>query len=231
MSKQSQRTLSIALGASLLFNVSVLLGFASSKPSPSPSPQSVVDSQARGFDRLGGELNLDEAQRATLQTLEQQRRESSTVFEEGNAVMQQRLADAIQVEQPDLGQIRDVVNQQVELDRQRRLSAADLLDQFLHLLTPPQRLRMHQRIGAAPRPPGMSPAIFARFDSNGDGRLDPAERRHADQEFRNKHRDLFRGGPPRPPIWPWFDADGDGRLNDEERDERDRFVQSHPLRR
>ncbi|MDZ4831336.1 MAG: hypothetical protein SGJ09_14205 [Phycisphaerae bacterium] len=236
------RMLSIALGASLLFNVAVLFGFAASSSAPAtpstPAPRLPADPAGGTLAGLGKELNLDEGQRSKLAAIEGQREESVDVFGGGSAVIQQRLIDALGEEQPDISQIHDLVNQQAELDRQRRLADADLLERFFRLLTPPQRNRLHQKLkeklGGEPggRHPGGPPlAVLRRFDTNRDGRLDSAERHAAEIALQIKQGELFRGGLSRPPIWPWFDADGDGRLNDDERAERDRFVQAHPPRR
>lgn len=48
---------------------------------------------------------------------------------------------------------------------------------------------------------------MAKFDTNGDGQLDDAERSAAKEQFMQKHKDK----------WARFDTNGDGQLDDSER--------------
>jgi Ca2+-binding EF-hand superfamily protein len=64
--------------------------------------------------------------------------------------------------------------------------------------------------------------LLERFDHDGDGRLDDAERAEAERflEQRRRERELRRAE-----MMRRFDVDGDGRLNAEEREAMRRWLQ------
>jgi Spy/CpxP family protein refolding chaperone len=261
------RVLSLGLGLSLLFNLAVVVGFmlgvagpegprgmtagASDGPSGGPGegrggprgPKPPLGA-ALDFDRAARILELSETQRATLAEIKAERDRIFPAIDEDSQLLEHDLREELEAEQADSAVVRQILERQAQLSRDRRMAQADLFERFQQMLTPEQRHRLHDALTKRPPHPQRPPEVIARFDRDGDGRLNPEERAAADQELRNR-RALHgpRGGrlegrpegagdapadrPGLPPLAPFFDRDEDGTLNDAERAERDEFIRTH----
>lgn len=227
----------IALGVSLLFNVFVLVGFARARTHLPHRPMN----DARMIERMVRDLNLTEEQRKVLVSLREDQRRQAEDFDQNLALIRENLDEELRNESPDLERIRQLVAEEADLYRQRRMAGATLFERFVNQLTPGQR----QKLRDVTRPPHrelpkLGPKIVERFDANRNGRLDPDEARAARQEMERRRQQMHRDGlgappapgsppphstsptaspsplPPPPPHWRQFDSDGDSKLDEQE---------------
>ena len=224
----------IALGVSLLFNVFVLVGFARARTHLPQRPMN----DARMIERMTRDLSLNDQQRKVLESLREDQRRQAEDFDQNLALIRENLDDELHNESPDLERIRQLVAEEADLYRQRRMVGATLFERFVNELTPQQRQKLREVTRSPHRElPKLGPKIVERFDANRNGRLDPDEARAARQEMERRrqqmqHRDGL-GAPPAPgsspphstsplsaplppPHWRQFDADGDSKLDEQE---------------
>lgn len=199
-----RKTLLIALGLSLLFNVFVLIGFMQARSQPQPPPP---DDQGM-IRQMTRDLRLTDQQVKMLSSLREDQRRQGAVFDDSVALVRQSLLAEIRKPSPDVDRLRALVDQEAELFRQRRLAGAELFERFVDQLTPQQRQALSGRFGRSPRGPEPLRNRFERFDVNHNGRLDPDEMRQAHQEMERRRRDFFKR-PPAPPPWKQLDDNGD----------------------
>jgi Spy/CpxP family protein refolding chaperone len=207
------RALLGALGLSLLFNIFVLVGFVQSRAGHRdglymerhrPHDQA---SEQRGnnppINRWRRDLNLDEKQLRTMASLHEHHRQRSAVFDQSIALVRQSMREEIRKEQPDIERVRELVNEEAELFRQRRMTEANAFGKFMDELTPEQRKAMMERMrrSGSNQPPQIPPKILERFDADGSGHLDATEMREARREMDRRRREMAESqdGPPPPP--------------------------------
>ncbi|MFO0829153.1 MAG: periplasmic heavy metal sensor [Phycisphaerales bacterium] len=232
-----KRTAYVVLVLSLVFNAAVLAGFMSGagrRPPLHPPPPPEV---ARALQSL----NLSDAQRAAIDAIREETRKAMDAFDDEAQLLDQMLNDELAKDAPSGERIRETLDRQAELQRDRRRTQVDSFERFHAQLTPEQRRTLREELERArtdrPRPDGPPP--IRRFDADGDGRLNDSEQRAAREALDARREALhLPPGPrgplgarePRPaPLWAYFDRDGDGRLSDAERAERDEFVKTHPI--
>jgi hypothetical protein len=220
----SRKSLLIALGLSLLFNVFVLVGFVTKSEAPASSSTSTSDNKP-SVSKVASELQLTDDQAKLLAELREDHRQQATVFDESLALVQQGMVAELRKENPDLTKLRSLVEQEAELYRQRRLAGADLYGKFVGKLDPQQRRKLVGRVPHGPHGP-IPRVIMERFDRNHNGRLDPDEYQDARQEMEKRRRDTMHGAPPpRMPSWRQFDANHDGIMDAQELAAMDEFQQ------
>lgn len=74
-------------------------------------------------------------------------------------------------------------------------------------------------------PPEMKKEILARFDKNGDGKLDEAERQAAKEALKERFGQRLQGMKEK--LLAKFDKDGDGKLSPEERQAAREYAKEH----
>ncbi len=237
-----RRFLPAAFVLSLLFNVAVIAGFLlGARPPHGAGPH---EPPRMDLKRAMRALDLNESQREAFKKLQDESRAAMIGFDEEANFLEQVLNDELAKESPSGERIRETLDRQAELVRERRRTQADLFERFQRELTPEQRATLRRELDGG-RPNRDGPPI-KRFDRDGDGRLNDDEARAAREAFDAQReargrerrepgeagrRPEGREGREGPPLLPFFDRDGDGRLDDKERAERDEFVRTHqPVR-
>lgn len=195
-----------AFALSLLFNVFFAVGYARAR------------SEARArtpVARVAEALDLDERQTQVFASLRRGIGDDDSVLRPAIALAQQELIAELDREQPDPERVRAIVARQSDLIEQQRLSGFDHMCDFVRVLKPEQRRRMFRHFdreggfGAKRRE-----EMMRRFDKNGDGTLDEAEKAElraaidAHHREREQHREEMRKR---------FDTNGDGELDESER--------------
>ena len=231
----SRRVLVILLVISMVFNAAVLLGFlrARARPHSPPAPASMPGDRLP-LPALARELSLDDKQANDLRSLQQRQQQQAMVFNDSLQVVRQDLQEELGKPDPDLEQVRTLVDQEADLHRQRRQAEAELYGELVGLLSPDQRKRLGERIGRTDGRPGLprprsavSPDVIRRYDRDRDGRLNSEEARQARTDLENRRREVAPHVPRLPPIWPWFDQDDDGELNATEQADMQKFLSEH----
>ena len=229
----------LALALSLVFNFFFVAGYVQSR---SRLARQAADTDVTAL--VASELGLDTAQSALLARLHLQGREDAEVYQDGVALFRQEMLDELNRDQQDAERLHEIVEQESELRRHWRLSAADHFRDFVESLTPQQRQGLRTRISRGAKQRARHEAMLRRFDANGDGRLDAKERATAREHLQKRRREREQrmgrrgqGGsagdmPPRysktreqrlrREIMMRFDANGNGRI---EPDERQAFVE------
>lgn len=176
--------------------------------------------------RLPGmrELDLSEQQREVFSQLRQSMHEENAVLESEMDASRRAMAVELESENPDADRLRDLVLRQAELMRQRRVASATRFAEFLNVLTPDQTRTMARQMlrhmpgprdrgrGDGDRPGSGRPSdeFMRRFDANGDGDLDQAERAAAHEAFEARRREHEQQ---RAELRRRFDVDGNQRLD------------------
>lgn len=214
------KVLMLLLALSVLFNISVLIGFTQTRSQKSDQPAS----EDQVVKEVAGELKLDEKQAKMFAELRGNLHSRGMVFDEGAALVQQDLLAELRKESPDIDQVRQLVARRAELDQQRRLANAELFGEFIGVLTPQQRKALGMRFGfGGHRPPPLD--MLHRFDTNHDGRLDADELKAAKVQFESRRKEMQDMPHPwrRPP-----EPGGDGWHNDHERGDTMDPRRGHP---
>lgn len=209
----SRKALLVALFLSLVFNVFVLVGFARARAMHGPMRDWKIDSQREpGRPRqpngpmptkhFGKDLKLDERQQQLFAQLQEDYRQRGTVFEHSSALLRQSMNEELRKENPDIERVRELVNEESDLFRQRRLSEANLFGRFLRELSPEQRRIMVERFGRSGQhqPPPIPQRILEKFDLNRNGRLEPDEMREARREMERRRREMPDQPGGQPPL-------------------------------
>ena len=163
------RSLLLALAISLLFNVGVLVGWMRPEPrpaKPAPSPASSTSQDPLHDVRL---------------TREQRRRLLLAVGEERSALLpelrgREQLRAALAAEPFDPARARAAAESLVALRSARARRGERALTETVPMLTAEQRREVLARLDAEDYSQPRWRILRSRFDRNGDGRLDAAER-------------------------------------------------------
>lgn len=201
----TRRVLLIALGLSLLFNVFVLIGFARARTAAIKA----LDNQKEVEGRIARELNLNPEQERVLADLRADHRQQNEFYEESIGLVRQNLIAELRKENPDLAKVRELIEQEADLYKQRRQAGADLFGRFVGELTPQQRREMIGRFlntmrgpHGQPNRPFIPKRVLEQFDKNRNGVLDPDEMHQAQQEMERRRERMRRGAPGMPPHPP-----------------------------
>lgn len=217
-----------ALVLSGLFNVFFVAGYLKARAEAAPDVAAVV----------GRELGLDTQQEALFQNLRESGRADAELYESGITLVRRELVDQLNQPDRDPDRIVEIVEREADLRRQWRLAEAGRFADFVESLQPQQRHELQTRMRRAAAKKERHEAFLRRFDADGDGVLNDAERQAAREHMQQrwaegeKHwRDRFGGaggadrrGPRRAgmerrirvELITRFDADGDGRLDEQE---------------
>jgi Spy/CpxP family protein refolding chaperone len=151
----------VALSLSLLFNLFVLVGFVQSRAAgqqrgdearpPGPPPQREPEEAV--VRRVTRELKLTESQQKAFAELHAKQRAQALVFDASMAIVRQDMSDELGKDSPDPQRLRALIGQEADLMRERRVAGAELMGNFVTVLTPEQRKIFGRRVGLLP-PPG-----------------------------------------------------------------------------
>ncbi len=193
---------------SVLFNVFFVYGYAQAK--------SELAAQPNGDNiptQVANELELTEAQTEVFAKLRSNFREEHRAFEQHITLLRQEMLSELSRPEPDLERVRTIVSREAELHQQRRMAAGARFNEFVKVLSPEQCQAMGRKFGHH-RPHDGRRRELEKFDADGDGSLNDAERADAEEYHSDRRRE-------REQRWrqlrEQFDANGDGRLDDQER--------------
>jgi Spy/CpxP family protein refolding chaperone len=203
------RLLMALLALSLIFNIFFIAGAMRQQRPGDP---------IAAITRVANELSLDEQQAGRLAELRASFREETALVREELHEVHDAIASEMASDSPDGTILRSLMEREASLIAERRQAAQQHFGHFVELLTPEQRhdlgRRMHPDRGRGDRP-GDPPHIVQRFDVDGDGVLNDAERGEARRavETRREQHATWRADMRRQ-----FDENQDGRLDAEERE-------------
>ena len=215
-----QRALIGLLALSVLFNIFVLLGFARARRAAE-----TAISEEKVVQQVAAELKLDPAQAQRFGELRSSMRRDTAKLNESLSIIRQRMMTELRAESPSIETVRQLVDEETEMLRQRRMLGAETFERFIKELTPQQRQAMNRRVARNPR--GIPPHIVKRFDADKNGTLDQAEldAAMAQPDFGRQNRSPRR---PPPMTWQRFDADQNGMLDAQELAKMDEFWRERP---
>jgi Ca2+-binding EF-hand superfamily protein len=233
------------LALSLVFNIFCLAGYMRSRSRPA---REAVDTDVTKL--VAHELGLDSGQSELFARLHSQGREDAEVYQDGVALLRAQMLDELDGDQQGVERLHEIVEEESELRRDWRHSAANHFRDFVESLTPQQRQRLRTRISRADKQRTRHEAMLRRFDADGDGRLDAQERMTAREHMQQRRkereqrwdptgRDRPAGNRPdrgnrmreqrmRREIMMLFDADGNGRLDPQERKAFQEWMRTAP---
>lgn len=229
----------LALGLSLVFNVFVLVGFVQSRAANQqqrrpdefqpPGPQPGVpphEPEETVVKRVTRELKLDDSQQKSFADLHARQRAQALVFDASMAIIRQDMSDELAKDSPDPQRLRTLIGQEADLMRERRVTGAELMSNFVSILKPEQRKTFARRVGLLP-PPGpdeprgpRGPEGRGQLGGDGgpgagpDGREPRGGQRPPDREGDRRPND--RRFNPGPEIMRRFDENKNGRLDPDE---------------
>lgn len=217
-----------ALVMSGLFNVFFVAGYLKARAEAAPDVAAEV----------GRELGLDTQQAALFQHLRESGRADAELYESGITLARRDLVDQLNQPDRDPDRVVEIVEREADLRRQWRLAEASRFADFVESLEPQQRRELQTRMRHAAAKKERHAEMLKRFDADGDGMLNDAERQAArehmqtrwaegEQHWRERFgraEDADRRGPRRAgmerrirlELIMRFDADGDGRLDEHE---------------
>jgi Spy/CpxP family protein refolding chaperone len=184
----------VALAVSLAFNAMFAVGYFTARTTASP------ERDGNGTtDAVAEKLGLNDAQRHKLRALRKEYQAKSQELLQAAQLAQEQLWLKSCDPDADPEQLQQLRNDLFEIHHARRELELAQFGDFLELLTPDQRERVHQRLRRPHRPPHWGPPM-RRFDENQDGVLAPEERERALHHMRERPGG-FRGGRPGCPWW------------------------------
>ncbi|MHC5003567.1 MAG: periplasmic heavy metal sensor [Planctomycetota bacterium] len=207
----------LALAISVLFNVFFLAGYLQARAG-------VVDGGSGApVQRVTEELGLNDAQATLFRQLRDGMAQDEQMHRRRFELAREELMEELNKPEPDVARLREIVDREAELHRERYLAGSRRFSHFVGVLSPEQRRRLsdhfqHHRRG---RGRGDKEWMLRRFDANEDGHLDEQERAAAREHFeerkRQRHAEMLER----------FDADGDGQLDESELEEARRWFQQN----
>ena len=201
------------LGLSLIFNVFFIIGAMTWRTSAAESEAGIIKDVV---DRL----ELDTRQADAFQYLRQADQDETGLIREQLAMNNDIMMEILASEMPDINRLRTLARQDIELRSELHKVRMENHLGLVELLTPRQRQRLAEQITHG-RPPHRGPReprkfsedVINRFDLDGNGQLDKAERREAREFAKQQHRDRRERARK---LQQRFDLDKDGRLDHEE---------------
>lgn len=190
---------------SVLFNVFFVYGYTQAKDE--------LASQTNGDNMptlVANELELTEAQAEMFAKLRSSFREEQGAFEQHITLLRQDLLSELSQPEPDLENLRTIVSREADLHQQRRMAGCNRFNEFVKTLSPEQCHAMERRFRHGRRHDARRRELMEKFDTDGDGSLNDAERAAAEQ-YISARRQEWRQRREQ------ADANGDGRLDDQER--------------
>jgi hypothetical protein len=207
----SRQLIWLALAISLLFNVFFLAGYLQARA----QQRDVAREEAAAVDRVAEELELNDAQTTLFRQLHEGMDGDVAVFGLGFALVRQELMDELARPEPDVIRLREIVDREADLHRQRRLAASRRFSEFVGMRSSDQRQRLseHFRHRRGDRDRDRREGLMRRFDLDGDGHLNEQEQAAAREHFEQRKREHECQ---RAEMLQRFDANGDGQLDDQE---------------
>ena len=215
----SRSTLVFLLGLSFLFNIFFIAGAMTWR-----IPAEV--DEASGVADVVNTLGLDDRQTDAFKLMRRQFETESVVIQEQLIRVREMISQELASDSPDVEQLRTFSSQEASLLSDRRTMGLDQFTYFVELLSPKQRRDLGHRLSGPPRhrrfsPEEMEKRAIEKFDSNGDGLLDDAERQNARDFGRQQHEQRRMR---RAETRMQFDLDGDGSLSPEEHEAYRKFI-------
>jgi len=194
------------LALSLMFNAFFVLG--------SWQARGETGNGDRVTNLVAAELNLDESQSALFAELRRSMEADQRVYEEGLALVHEELINELSRDEPNLQDVRAVVDREAQLRQQRGLAQSERFNDFVRMLSPEQCRKLSRRVGHSRRGRARWQAMLQKFDQDGDGRLNDLERAAAREHNKDRRKDYEQR---RREMHERFDANGDGQIDDTER--------------
>lgn len=194
------------LALSLMFNAFFVLG--------SWQAHGETANGDRVTNLVAAELNLDESQSALFAELRRNMEVDQQEYEEGLALVHEELISELSRDEPNLRGVHDLVDQEAELRQQRGRARSDRFNDFVRTLSPEQCRKLSRRVGHSRRGRPHWQEILRKFDSDGDGQLNAAERAAAQEHIKERRKDQEQR---RREMHERFDANGDGQIDETER--------------
>jgi len=181
----------ILLLVSLSFNGMFVVGYFCTQ-----TAGQAPESPDQAANAVAQKLGLDSQQREAFLALRQEAHQQADALAQTASLLQDELCsqtasltadpEAVAELEKDLADVREV-NQQIQFDQFRR---------FMDVLTPGQRettaKMLHSRSGDRKL---RRPRVLQEFDTDGDGKLSPAERAKSIQTLRERHTGRHEGRP------------------------------------
>ena len=207
----NRNTLIFVLGLTLLFNIFFVAGAMTWRVP-------AVTDETREATDVARKLGLDERQKEAFTSMRRQFETESAVIRQQLLRIRDRISEELESDTPDVEQLRHLSAQESSLLAERRNMGVDQFTYFVDMLSPNQRRDLGRRLSGHPRGRRVSPEdlekrAVEKFDTNGDGVLDDAERQQAREFARQEHEQRRMR---RDKIRMQFDQDGDGTLSPEE---------------
>lgn len=126
------------------------------------------------FGRIAGRLNLDQQQREQFRSLHQERQQQMESLDERTRDARRNLVQAMAADSVDGAKLRTLVDQELAIERERRMAQIELFERMLTMLTPEQRATLRTELANGPmqRPrDGNEPpeGMRRRMDGRGPG--------------------------------------------------------------
>ena len=213
------RILIALLALSLIFNIFFVAGAIQHKRLRPTGP-------VANITRIANELGLDKQQADRLKEIRASYRADTEIIRDELRETHDAIGAEMASDTPDGSALRTLMQRESTLIAQRRKAGQQHFEHFVDLLTPEQRHDLGQRMhpdharGRRQDHHDSGPTL-ERFDADGNGTIDDAERAEAQRtiEHRREQQSIWREE-----MRVKFDADKDGRLNAVEREEMRAWV-------
>ncbi len=200
-------------GLSLIFNVFFIIGAMTWRTSAD-------DAEAAIIEDVVDRLELDNRQADAFQYLRKADQEETGLIQEQLRMNHDSMLEILASETPDINRLRTLGNEVIELRSELHKVHMENHLGLVELLSPSQRRRLaeqipngrHDRRGPY-KPRTFSDEIIKKYDADGNGALDKAERRDAREFAKQRHQSRRERGRE---IQKRFDLDNDGKLDSEE---------------
>lgn len=106
---------------------------------------------------MAGRLNLDEAQRGQFEALHAERSKSMQALEERTRAARRSLLEAMTAVEPSGAKMREIIEQEIAIERERRLAQVQLFERFVAMLNPQQREQLRNDLARPMRGPEQGP--------------------------------------------------------------------------
>jgi Spy/CpxP family protein refolding chaperone len=187
----------ILLMLSIAFNVTFMGGFFHARTVADSSLPEQADEDVVA-DKVADEMGLSAEQRTKFLSLRHEMEGTLRDLHEAIELAHEEWLAETSKPSPDPEAVAAAQDELTRLQMESRKLRFSSFQQFMGILTPEQRRRASERMGRGMHHHGPGKEDFLRrFDTNGDGVVDDAERENARQMIGKKH-----GGPSRRPGGP-----------------------------